>query len=153
MMTGTGGRLDHETAKRRGERLDHESAKRREKHERASERGSTASWVGCARTVIENAPNLRLSSGCVDEAADAYGFFAEVDEEAEAVITLMKVEQALLDVFGQDAGASLGFEEELRRSVADQEVGTAFGDDDAVVGDRDLRLALEFEPVLRQGEL
>jgi hypothetical protein len=68
----------------------------------------------------------------VDQPPYAQGLLAKVDQEAEVVPTLLEIEQALLDVFGQDGRVSLGFQDEVSCAICNQEIDAAFRDDHAL---------------------
>jgi hypothetical protein len=88
----------------------------------------------------------------VHEAAYAQWFLSEVDQQAELVATLMEVEEALFNVFGQNLASGLDLEEQLTGVVPDDEIHSSSSDYDSVVGDGDLYLALEVEAALGEGQ-
>lgn len=58
----------------------------------------------------------------IQESADAEGLFAEVDEEAQAVAALLEIEEALLDILGEDGGVRFGLEDQLGGASGDEKV-------------------------------
>jgi len=65
----------------------------------------------------------------------------------------MQVQQALLDVLGQDGASSLGLQDQFISIIPDDKIHAALCDDYAVVGDGDFHLALRLQATLGQRQL
>jgi hypothetical protein len=89
----------------------------------------------------------------VDQALDADGLLAEVDQEADVVSALLQVEQALLDIFWQQRRAGLGRQDQLLVIAPNDEIHPTPGYEFAFIDDGHLNLALELQAPLLQGDL
>ncbi len=80
--------------------------------------------------------------------ARAQGFFAKIDQEADPVVALVQIEQALLDIFRPDGGGRFGFQDQFVVFVSNDEIYAAFSDDVALIYERYLDLALKLQSLL-----
>ncbi len=89
----------------------------------------------------------------VHETARTQRFFPKIDQKADAIVALVQVEKALLNVFRQDSALGFGFQQQLIDVVPNNEINPSFSDYYAIVGDRDFHFPLERQAMFRQCQL